>query len=462
MSVLVSRVLDPQPVESLDAYVASGGGAGLDAALKLGSLGTVDELDAAGLRGRGGAGFPTGTKWRTVAGLAATVLVNGAEGEPGSFKDRTLLVRNPYRVLEGALIAAHTVGADRIVVAVKRSFAEQIARLRPAIAEVRDAGWADGVELDIVAGPGEYLFGEETALLEVTEGRPPFPRVAPPYVRGIEDDESSVATEPPPTLANNVETLANVALILANGATWFRELGTAASPGTVVCTVSGSTLRAGVGEVPLGTPLRAVIEEVGGGTAAGTEAQAVLSGVSHPFLPASALDTPVTYEDMEAAGSGLGATGFIVFDSADDLVAVAQGVSRFLAVESCGQCTPCKQDGLAIAELLTRFCSSDATDHDVDELASRVDTVTDEARCFLAHQQQRVVGSLLALFPEELAKHLELAPERADPATPVLIAPLTVIRGDAAEVDEAQAGKQPDWTYDDIDSGAAPAERLRR
>ena len=353
MSVLVSRVLDPQPVETLDAYVASGGGAGLEAALKLGSIGTVDELDAAGLRGRGGAGFPTGAKWRTVAGLAATVLVNGAEGEPGSFKDRTLLVRNPYRVLEGALIAAHTVGADRIVVALKRSFAEQIARLRPAIAEVRDAGWADGVELDIVAGPGEYLFGEETALLEVTEGRPPFPRVTPPYVRGIEDDESTVATEPPPTLANNVETLANVALILANGATWFRELGTAASPGTVVCTVSGSTLRAGVGEVPLGTPLRAVIEEIGGGTAAGTDVQAVLSGVSHPFLPASALDTPADVRGHGGRRQRPRRHGLHRLRRADDLVAVAQGVSRFLAVESCGQCTPCKQDGLAIAELLS-------------------------------------------------------------------------------------------------------------
>jgi len=461
MSVLVSRVLDPRPVESLDDYVGAGGGAGLDAALKLGPVGTIDELDASGLRGRGGAGFPTGAKWRTVADLAATVIVNGAEGEPGSFKDRTLLVRNPYRVLEGALIAARTVGADRVVIAVKRSFAEQIARLRPAIDALRERGWADGIELEIVAGPSEYLFGEETALLEVTEGRPPFPRVTPPYVRGV-DDDSVDTTSPPPTLANNVETLANVALILANGATWFRELGTAASPGTAICTVSGSTLRAGVGEVPLGTPLRTVIQEIGGGTAPGAGVQAVLSGVSHPFLPAWALDTPLSYEAMEAAGSGLGATGFIVFDDADDLVAVAQGVSRFLAVESCGQCTPCKQDGLAIAELLARFCRSDATDHDVDELASRVETVTDEARCFLAHQQQRVVNSLLALFPEALAKHLEMAPERVDPVTPVLIAPLTVLRGEAAEIDEAEAGKQPDWTYDEIDSGAAPAERLRR
>ena len=243
------------------------------------------------------------------------MLVNGAEGEPGSFKDRTLLVRNPYRVLEGALIAAHTVGADRIVVALKRSFAEQIARLRPAIDEVRERGWADGIELDIVAGPSEYLFGEETALLEVTEGRPPFPRVDTARTFAASRTTSPPSQPSPrrrwPTTSRRWPTSR---CILANGATWFRELGTAASPGTVVCTVSGSTLRAGVGEVPLGTPLRTVIEEIGGGTAAGADVQAVLSGVSHPFLPASALDTPLTYEDMEAAGSGLGATGFIVFD----------------------------------------------------------------------------------------------------------------------------------------------------
>jgi len=477
MSVLASRVLDPQRVESLDDYVAAGGGAGLEAARRLGPNATIEEIEASGLRGRGGAGFPTGVKWRTVATnasatAATTIIVNGAEGEPGSFKDRTLLVRNPYRVLEGALIAAGAVGADHIMVAVKESFAEPIARLRKAFDAVRAAGWADGIDLDLVGGPGEYLFGEETALLEVTQGRPPFPRVAPPFRHGADevgDGARSAAdvelagddtTDAPPTLANNVETLANVPGILANGAMWFREVGTAESPGTMVCTVSGWTRQAGVGEVPMGTPLRAVIDEIGGGATSGAELTAVLSGVSHPFLPASALDTRLTFEDLDAAGGGLGAGGFIVFDNTVDLVAVAQGVAQFLAVESCGQCTPCKQDGAAIAELLGRFCASDATDHDVDELANRIETVADEARCFLAHQQQRVARSLLALFPEALAAHLSTAPDRADPVTPVLIAPLIRLDGGVAEVDESQRTKQPDWTHDDIDSGTAPAERL--
>jgi NADH:ubiquinone oxidoreductase subunit F (NADH-binding) len=477
MSVLLSRVLDPEPVASLDAHVAAGGGEGLAAARRLGPQATIEELEASGLRGRGGAGFPTGTKWRTVAGNASpsrptTVVVNGAEGEPGCFKDRTLMTRNPYRVLEGALIAAGAVGSDHVIVAVKEGFASAIERMRGAFAEVRAAGWADGIDLDLVGGPSEYLFGEETALLEVIAGRPPFPRVAPPFRHGADElgdggrSAATVAlagddtTGAPPTLANNVETLANVSQIMVHGATWFRAVGTADSPGTMVCTITGSTRHAGVGEVAMGTPLRAVIAELGGGPRSGAELVAVLSGVAHPFVPAAMLDAPVSFEGLDAVGSGLGAGGFIVFDDRDDLVAAAQGVARFLAVESCGQCTPCKQDGLAIAALLERFRDSNATDHDVDELAERIATVTDEARCSLAHQQQRVVNSLLALFPEALARHLESSPDRAAPATPVLIAPITRLEGGVAEVDQGQAAKQPDWSYGDADSGAAPAERL--
>ncbi len=477
MAVTVSRVLDPEPVASLAAYTELGGGQGLTTAVKLGAIATIEEVEASGLRGRGGAGFPTGTKWRTVAEnasptLAATVVVNGAEGEPGSFKDRAILARNPYRVLEGALIAASAVGADRVLVAVKASFEDVADRVEGAATELAAAGWVDAIDVSVLRGPEEYLFGEESGLLEVVAGRPPFPRVAPPYRHGADelgDGDRSAArvqlagaetTDAPPTLANNVETLANIPGILANGPDWFRALGTAASPGTVVCTVSGSTQQSGVGEVPMGTPLRQVIDEIGGGPDLGREVLAVLSGVAHPFLPASSLDVPVTYEDMERAGSGLGAAGFIVFDDTVDLVAVAQGVSRFLAVESCGQCTPCKQDGLRIAELLQRFCLSNATDDDVDQLSACLGTVTDEARCFLAHQQQRVVNSLLALFPEALAVHLETAPERAEAVTPVLIAPIRTVEGGAVTIDERQAGKQPDWTYDDADSGATPAERL--
>ena len=501
----LSRVLDLRPVRTLQAYLDAGGGAGLEAAARLGPAATIEELTASGLRGRGGAGFPTGTKWATVAANAsptnrATVVVNAAEGEPGSFKDRTLVGRNPYRILEGALIAARTVDAHRVIVALKASFTEELARIRAAIAEVEAAGWADGVVLDVLEGPEEYLFGEESALLEVLEGRPPFPRVAPPFRHGaeevgIEDDgrarerqraarrwgvgaqpprqhgegDASAAevqmagatgTEAAPTLANNAETLANVPGILTNGPAWFRELGTAESPGTVVCTISGWVQRAGVGEIALGTTLRQAIVDIAGGPPPGNEVTAVLSGVSNPFLTADALDTPLTYEDMAAANSGLGTAGFIVFDDSVDLVAVAQGVARFLAVESCGQCTPCKQDGLAIAAVLERFCASNATEHDVDELAAKVETVTDEARCYLATQQQRVVNSLLAQFPEALSVHLEAAESRAEPVAPVLIAPLKTLEGGVATVDDAHAAKQPDWTTDDVDSGATPAERL--
>ncbi len=473
--IAVSRVLDPVPVETFAAYLDQGGGAGLEAALKIGVTATIEELEAAGLRGRGGGGFPTGTKWRTVAGFAtperrATVVVNGAEGEPGSLKDRTLLRRNPYRVLEGALIAARTIDAHRVIVAIKASFDEEAARLRGAIAELERAGWTEDLVVEVLAGPEEYLFGEETALLEVVEGRPPLPRVAPPYRHGAEevgDGDASAAgvqmagpaSEAAPTLANNVETLAHVAQILANGPEWFRAHGTAESPGTIVCTISGWVQRAGVAEYPMGTPLRAVIDELGGGVGMG-RVRAVLSGVANPFVTEAQLDTPLTYEDMRAAGTGLGAAGFMVFDDSVDLVAVAQGVSRFLAVESCGQCEPCKLDGLALADLLRRFCASNATDDDVDQLARRAETVSNEARCNLAHQHEAVVTSLLAQFPEELARHLETAPDRAEAVTPVLIAPMIAVRDGRAVLDERHLDKQPDWTHDPIDSGQMPAARL--
>ncbi|MGH9040527.1 MAG: NADH-ubiquinone oxidoreductase-F iron-sulfur binding region domain-containing protein, partial [Acidimicrobiia bacterium] len=406
----VHRALDAQPVRDLDAYAAAGGGAALEAALRLGPGATIEEIEASGLRGRGGAGFPTGRKWRTVSDhvsdvVAATVVVNASEGEPGSFKDRMLLRTNPYRVLEGALVAAHTVRADSIVMALKASFRSELGRLRRAIDEIEAAGWTKELGIAVVEGPSEYLYGEETALLEVLDGRAPFPRIAPPFRHGVEEmgsDPVSAAgsmladpgpdTPAAPTLVNNAETMAHVPLVLAQGPEWFRECGTDDSPGTVLCTVSGSTRRHGVGEFPMGTPLSEVIDTLGGGARHG-RVVAVLSGVAHPLLPATALDTPVSYEGMEKAGAGLGAAGFIVFDEGDDLVAVAQGVARFLAVESCGQCTPCKQDGLAMAEILQRMCRSEAAENDLTDLADRVATVTDESRCYLATQQQRVVGS---------------------------------------------------------------------
>src|SRR6266513_3780863 len=390
---LVHRVIPPQPIESLEEYVTRRGGRGLEAAGAEDAEAIVKEVEASGLRGRGGAGFPTGRKWRTVLEnrspvFPTTVVVNGAEGEPGTFKDRTIMRLDPYAVVEGALIAARAVGATSVIFGLKRTFVPEVSRLRAAVAEMQREGWAEGVDLTVFEGPEEYLYGEETALLETLDGRYPFPRIAPPFRRGVTevvehaDDVGSGSglsahvemavpggeTGAPPTLVDNVETIANVPRIISRGADWFRTEGTGESPGTIVCTITGSTRRAGVGEVLMGTPLREVIDMVGGGPRRGHRIKAVMPGVSSGVIPEHMLDTPVSYEALADIGTGLGAGGFIVFDDADDLAAVAAGVSRFLGVESCGQCTPCKRDGLALAGLLARVTRSEATARNLGEV----------------------------------------------------------------------------------------------
>jgi NADH:ubiquinone oxidoreductase subunit F (NADH-binding) len=457
------RVLDASPVRDLDAYVGAGGGEGLETARNLAPPDITDLVAASGLRGRGGAGFPTGTKWETVAlyesAEPATVVVNAAEGEPGSFKDRAIVRANPYRVVEGALIAARAVDAPRVVIAVKSSFTTEIARLREAIGEITAAGWAPDVAVDVVEGPSHYLFGEETALLEVVAGRMPFPRIAPPYRRGdtpADELASPGGGEGPPALANNVETIANVPGILANGVDWFRELGTETSPGTTVVTITGSTRRHGVAEVPMGTTVGEAVDRIGGGARKGHELVAALSGVANPILPARLFDTPLGFDELRAVQSGLGAAGFIVFDDEDDLVAVAHGVTRFLSVESCGQCRPCKQDGRQAEVLLAGIRRSDATERDLAHLEDCLLTVTDGARCFLANQTQQVAGSILQHCPDVVQDHLA---GRRDASPAYLIAPIVDLVDDQVVLDESQWQKQPDWTYDEVDSGKAPAER---
>ena len=480
----VHRVLFADPVHTLDEYIGAGGGEGLEAARKVEQDVVIAEVEASGLRGRGGAGFPTGTKWRTVWEnasplVATTVVVNAAEGEPGTFKDRTILRANPYHVLEGALIAAYAVGAKQVVFGMKETFRREVERVRAAIEEAYKAGWVDPQELEVTVfeGPSEYLYGEETALLESIAGRYPFPRIAPPFRRGVLEvvqsegdvasgsglaapvdmagpEDESVA---PPTLVDNVETLANVPGIVAKGAGWFREYGTEKSPGTIVCTVTGSVRRPGVGEVPMGTPLREVIDTVSGGARPGRRIQAVLPGVANGFVGEDQLDTPVSYEALSEIGSGLGSAGFMVFDDEDDLAAGAAGVSRFLAVESCGQCTPCKQDGLALSELLAKVSRSEAEAHDLQAIADRVRTVAERARCYLALQHQAVLTSLVERFPAVLRDHVT---GHAPAVDPVLIAEMVDIEGNRVLVDERFRDKQPDWTYGEEYSGQSPADRF--
>ncbi|MEO6124655.1 MAG: NADH-ubiquinone oxidoreductase-F iron-sulfur binding region domain-containing protein [Ilumatobacteraceae bacterium] len=452
------RLLPDHDIADLGAYTAHGGGKGVSVARQLDPEEVIELVAASGLRGRGGAGFPTGVKWRAIMDFASpteptVVVVNAAEGEPGTFKDRILMRRNPYQVVEGALIAAVAARSPHVIIAAKASFTLEIAALRRAIGEMQSAGWFQDISVGLVEGPSEYLFGEETGLLEVVEGRPPFPRVTPPWRRGVDplhiarahsaahvQMATSGGSSSAPALVDNVETLANVTLIMANGVEWFRSVGSESSPGTIVCTVTGATRRHGVGEFALGTPVREVIETLGGGARPDHTIRAVLSGVSSAPLTAAMLDTPMTYEAMAAAGSGLGSASFIVIDDSVSMRWVAAGVARYLATESCGQCEPCKRDGLSIAAALR-----DDTEVQRDRLSDLLETVTRGARCALAGQTQKVVAGLLALD----SSSLDAVDEQPDPqdADLMAIVPLVDIVDGRAVLDLTHRTKAPDWTY---------------
>jgi len=308
-----------------------------------------------------------------------------------------------------------------------------------------------------VLGPDHYLFGEETGLLQVIEGEAPLPRLVPPYIEGLfatvpssgwSAPSSGVATEfasSNPTVVNNVETLATVAQVLARGPEWHRSLGTERSPGIVVATVVGDVVRPGVGEVELGTPLREVIERVGGGVAAGRSIKAVVPGAANPVVTADALDAPCSYEGLEAVGSGMGAAGFLVLDDTASMLEVARAFSRFLYVESCGQCPACKLGCGAVTDGLDRLAAAQATPEDVETIAYRLRTVTDGNRCYLPVQEQRLVGSILASCIDEVNAALDGAP----PAPRGFVLPKLVdVAGGVATYDERQALKRPDWTYE--------------
>jgi NADH-quinone oxidoreductase subunit F len=449
-------LLDGTPVDSLAEYEIRGGGEALRLVERLGPDGVVDELDRSGLRGRGGAGFPTATKWRSImaGGEAAGerfVVANGAEGEPGTFKDRALLRHDPYQLVEGVLVAARTIGARRAFIALKSSFAREAERVAVAVAEFAAAGRAPEVEVTLVQGPDEYLFGEEKALLEVIEGEDPLPRMFPPYLYGLfttnpqfgwsagTTGDDRIPDGSNPTLVNNIETLSTVPGIVRNGGDWHCGFGTEESPGTIICTVSGDTVRHGVGEFEMGTPVREVILALGGGLAEGRALKYVLSGVSNPILRGEQIDTPLTYEHMEASGAGLGTGGLIIYDDRTDPVELGRAVSQFLAVESCGQCPPCKLGGMAITDILDEL--GPATESRLfAQLSARLANVTDGARCFLASQEQRVVASLV--------------PDMRDPAMRtgwrgLLVTKLVDLVDDRFVLDDSQSRKRHDWTYEE-------------
>ncbi len=450
------RLLPPDgnQVRSLSEYEASGGLTGLRRALRMSSDQIIDELKRSGLRGRGGAGFPTGVKWASVVSSGRGkryVCCNGAEGEPGTFKDRYLLRMNPYVTLEGLAIAAYAVEARRVFICIKRSFRKVTERLRQAIEEFHaEQIFPKGreIKIELVLGPEEYLFGEEKAMLEVIEGNLPLPRWLAPYMEGL----FRQPLQDNPTLVNNVETLANVALIMRNGPEWFRQIGTLDSPGTMIFTVCGDVERAGCYELPLGTSMRDLIDNVSGGVRPGHLLKAIFPGVSNGVLTPDHLDVPLDFDSMRAIGSGLGSGGFIVYDDTACIIRVAALFSRFLYIESCGQCPPCKFSSGEITEHLNQLASGSGDQADVDTIQARCGTVDQGNRCALPTGERLVIESLINRFSEEFQSHRK----STCGLTRELRLPKLVDYDDQKHTftyDEHQQLKQPDWSYVRSDSG---------
>ncbi len=438
------HVLPDEPVARMADYVAAGGGQGLAEALRLDPAEVIAEVERSGLRGRGGAGFSTGRKWASVLeaagdGRTPAVVCNAAEGEPGTFKDRALMARNPWAVVEGLCIAMYAVGTARGVIATKERYPLQARRLTEARDAMAAEGFAGAAGVEILLGPDEYLYGEESGLLEVVEGKLPLPRILPPYMYGLH----ATMQQPNPTVVNNVETLAHVPGILREGAERFRQQGTQQAPGTMVFTVVGDVDSPGVYELPLGTPLRTLLVDIGGAH----DIKAIYSGTSNTVIVPGLLDLPLDFDSFAEAGTGLGSGGFVVYGADRCIVAVTASLSRFLAVESCGQCPPCKLHGVELFERLERLCREGGQAADLQEIRKRCALVTDSNRCYLPVGHALLVRSTLDAYADEFAARLAGPCDHPDVDVPKIVE----LDDDTGEVrfDPDYSRKRMDWSYGD-------------
>jgi NADH:ubiquinone oxidoreductase subunit F (NADH-binding)/(2Fe-2S) ferredoxin len=401
--------LDPERIE---AYVARGGYGALSKALfEMTGASVIEEIKASGLRGRGGAGFPTGLKWQMVrdaAGRGKSVVANGDEGDPGAYMDRGLLEGNPHSILEGLIIGAYAVGASEGWIYVRAEYPLAVAHLRRAVEQAQAVGLLGdnilgsefGLEVRVVQGAGAFVSGEETALLASIEGRRPQPRPRPPY-------PSQAGLGGRPTVINNVETWANVAPIIDRGAAWFASIGSGHSRGTKIFSLVGRIRRTGLVEAPMGAPLRDILEGVGGGPLPGRRLKAVQTGgPSGGCLPASRFDVKVDYEDLAQAGSIMGSGGLIVLDDRSCMVDVARYFIGFAAEESCGKCTPCRIGTRRLRDILDRIVRGESGRDDLEHLESLAETVRDASLCGLGRTAAHPVLSTLRYFKDEYEAHI--------------------------------------------------------
>ncbi len=398
---------DLKPLTSLSDYLSRGGGRAIKKASCMAGADIVTEIKNANLRGRGGAGFPTAIKWGGVRSEPCPtkyLICNFSEGEPGTYKDRYNILKNPYHLIEGIAIGVHAIGATEAYIGIKKKYRPQVHRLVKALQEMEDAGLIPAERIKIHLGPDEYLYGEEKGLVESINGGYPMPRNFPPYIQGLFFTPESVN----PTCVTNVETFCQVTQIIDKGADWFKSVGSQDTPGTIMCTVCGDVTRPGVYEVPAGTvTLKQLLYDIAGGPAGKYPFKAVFSGVASGVVTPEHFDTPLDFGSLKKVGGGLGSAGFIVYDQSACMVQVALKFSNFLALSSCGQCVPCNRGTAHITEHLKKIEFGQGMQDDIEGILEICGRCTNQTRCFLPTQESILIPSIIKAFPCEFKAHLE-------------------------------------------------------
>ena len=406
------RHRDTPGIREIQVYVAHQGYEALRKALNgMPPQEVTDVVKVSGLRGRGGAGFPAGVKWSFIPkGVKPVyIVVNADESEPGTFKDRELLEQNPHQVLEGIALCAYAVGAEAAYIYGRGEFAGPFVGLQKAIDDAYQLGFlgqnilGSEFSLDVYThlGAGAYICGDETALLESLEGKLGQPRNRPPF-------PAQVGLYGKPTVVNNVETLANVPPTVLHGAQWYRQFGTEKSPGTKIFCLSGHVAKPGNYELPLGTPLRYLIEECGGGVPGGRSVKGVLpAGASAPILPGHHLDVPLDYESVQAVGSMLGSASFIVMDETVDMAWAASKMIHFFKHESCGKCSPCREGTYWMETVYHRLLAAHGQPGDVDLLLDIANQMDGNCFCLLGEFSLCPVRSSIQHFRADYEKLLQ-------------------------------------------------------
>ena len=397
--------------EEIDEYLAFDGYQALEKVLtEMTPYEVIEEIKASGIRGRGGAGFPTGMKWeltKASEGKQKYVVCNADEGDPGAFMDRSILEGDPHSVLEAMAIAAYCIGANQGYIYVRAEYPIAVKRLQIAIDQARDYGilgkniWDTDFSFDIEIrlGAGAFVCGEETALLESIEGKRGQPRVKPPY-------PATSGLWGKPTLINNVETYANIAQIILKGSQWYASIGTENSKGTKVFALGGNVNNIGLVEVPMGTTLREIVFDIGGGIPNGREFKAAQTGgPSGGCIPKEHLDTPIDYESLKEIGSMMGSGGLIVMDDTKCMVSLAKFYLEFTVSESCGKCTPCRIGTKRMHEILEKLCNGEGSELDIYKLEKLASNIQKASICGLGQSAPNPVISTLRYFREEFKEH---------------------------------------------------------